>query len=84
MTETILRIGTAEPDILSKIKNYIESLEIDVEEEDLEYDPYTLTEEDLIHIAKGLDDIKNGRTIPSEEVHRKALENLKKYENRMV
>ncbi|MDR0793238.1 MAG: hypothetical protein LBE82_08000, partial [Chitinophagaceae bacterium] len=57
------------PDILSKIRNYIESFKIEVDvEEELEEDPYTLTAEDLIHIAKGMDDLKNGRTIPHSEL----------------
>jgi hypothetical protein len=72
MEATILKINTTSPDILSKIRDYIESFKIDVEEEF--EDPYTLTAEDLIHIAKGMDDIKNGRTIPSSVVHKKALE----------
>jgi hypothetical protein len=66
MEATILRINTTSPDILAKIKEYIKGFKIDVEEEF--EDPYTLTSEDLVHIAKGLDDAKNGRTIPHSEL----------------
>ncbi|MDR2205216.1 MAG: hypothetical protein LBE36_03545 [Flavobacteriaceae bacterium] len=77
MTETVFTVDTAEPKILSKIEDYIKSLNVNVEiadSEEGEYDPYVLTEEDLYHLQKSEEDIANGRLVDASEVYRKALE----------
>jgi hypothetical protein len=47
---------------------------IDEETENEKYEPYFLTEEDLISIAQSDEDLMNGRVTNSKDVHQKARE----------